>query len=194
MNTTPKIALALPTNRGVKPKCLQSLLEIVAHNDYNWHVIVSTEGYNTAENRNWITAQAVKAGCTHIFFVDDDMIYAPDTVEKLLSHDKDIVGAKYHVRRDVSEGNPDVIEYFDYEQDKDSKGLFQCKALGGGCILVKIDIFKVVPQPWFGYKWNEYGMVTMSNDWYFAEKVRECNFDIWCDPSLYPAHIGTKEY
>lgn len=182
-----KICLALPTNRGLKPRTLQSLLELVAYKQYDYHILISQKGFNTAENRTWLTAQAGKAGCTHIFFVDDDMVYEKDTLEKLLSHDKDIVGARYANRR----GEGVVIEYLDGERNDD---FFECAALGGGCVLVKMDVFRKVQQPWFWYKIADNGMVTMSHDWYFCEKAREYGYKVWCDATIRPGHIGLKEF
>lgn len=186
MDTT-KIGIALPTNRGLKPKTLQSLLELIVYRPYAYEILISTEGFTTAENRTWLTAQLIKKGCTHIFFVDDDMIYEENTLEKLLSHDKDIVGAKYANRR----GDGDVIEYFDEPIEGD---LVKVKSLGGGCVLIKSEVFKKIPQPWFWYKIAPSGAVTMSHDWYFCEKARENSFDVWCDMSISPLHIGEKQF
>lgn len=185
MNITTKIMLGLPTNRGVKPRTAESLLRLAAHSKIV--PIVSTKGYNTAENRNWIAAQAIKKGCSHLLLVDDDMIYEPDSLERLLKHDKDIIGATYYTKYE----NPQlVIEYLD-EKDGD---LFKCKALGGGLLLIKTEVFLKTPQPWFGYKWHDNGMIKMSNDWFFCEKAREAGFDIWVDMTLKPRHIGEKEF
>ena len=190
MGANLKIGIGLPTNRGIKPKTLQSILELIAHNSYDYSILVSTEGFNTAENRTWLTAKLAKEGCTHILFLDDDMIYPPDALERLLSHDKDIVGAKYHNRRGGEKGG-EVIEYLENRSDTE---LFECIALGGGLLLVKSEVFRKVPQPWFWYKIAPSGMVMMSNDWFFCEKARESDYKIWCDPTIKPGHIGLKEY
>lgn len=183
-----KIAIALPTNRGLKPKTLQSLLELIAYKNFNFEIIIGTEGFTTAENRTWMTVKAIKAGCTHLFCVDDDMIYEKDTLEKLMSHNKDIVGARYANRRGAGE----VIGY--KEGIASDTELFECESLGGGCVLIKSEVFTKVPQSWFWYKIADNGMVTMSHDWYFSEKAREHGYKIYCDPTIKPGHIGTKEY
>ena len=182
-----KIVLGVPTNRKIKPKTALSILRMIVHCKHEYQFIVSTKGYNTAENRNYISTQAVNKGCTHLLLLDDDMIYEPDSLNILLAHNKDVVGATYSVR----EGTEKVIEYLD---DKRPDTLFKCKALGGGLLLIKTSVFKKVPQPWFGYKWYENGMVKMSNDWFFCEKARENGFDIYCDPKLTAQHIGEHEY
>ena len=186
-----KIAIGLPTNRKIKPKTALSILQMIAHSKYEYQFIVSTKGFNTAENRTYIAVQAIKGGCSHLLLLDDDMIYAPDSLDKLLACDKDIVGATYNVRREVAEGDPKVIEYLD---DEKPEGLFKCKALGGGLLLIKIIALLRIKRPWFGYEWYDNGMVKMSNDWWFCREARNAGYDIWCDSSLFPGHIGKKEY
>ena len=175
------ISIGLPTNRGVKPATALSLLRMSA--DKGYHFIVSTRGYNTAENRNLIVAQAVKNKSDYLLLTDDDMVFNPDALERLLAHDKDIVGAIANTKYEKQEK---VIEYLDQPEE----GLFKCKALGGGFLLIKTEVFKKVPQPHFGYKWFDNGMVQMSNDWFFCEKAREAGYDIWADSTLQVGHIG----
>lgn len=183
-----KIALGLPTNRLIKPKTAKSILELVVYSRHNYHFIVSTRGYNTSENRNYIAAQAVNNGCTHLFFVDDDMILPPDTLERLLAHNKDIVGGVYLTKYEQQEP---VVEYLDEQRPKD---LFKVGAIGTGCLLIKTEVFKKVPQIWFNYEWNANGSVRMSHDWYFCYKARQHGYEIWADPTLDIKHIGQYEY
>lgn len=190
-----KIAIGVPTNRLVKPKTALSLLWCVAKSKCdNFYPIVSTRGFNTSENRNYIAAQAIKNNCTHLFFVDDDMTFQPDTLDRLLAHDKDIVGAVYKTKYEVQ---ADVVEYLEGE----GVGVpFKCGAIGTGCLLIKIDVFKKIPQNykgqggWFNYIWNDNGSVKMSHDWLFCHNTRELGFDVWADPSIPVGHIGLKEF
>lgn len=183
------IAITIPTNRGFKPKTVQSLLEMVAYKKLDYHIVIPTEGYNTAENRNYSVAQAMKYGCSHILFSDDDMVYPPDTLERLLARDKDIIGTLYSVRR-IPKAY--VITYQaemnDEEADKRIEP-FTCEAVGTGMLLVKTDVFKKLIPPFFGYEWYDNGMVKVSTDWVFCKKAREAGFEIWCEP-LKLGHLG----
>lgn len=183
-----KIAIGLPTNRLVKPKTAQSLLRLVASSYYDFHFIVSTRGYNTSENRNYIAAQALKSNCDYLFFVDDDMIFPPETLDDLILCEKDIVGAKYKTKYEVQ---ADVVEYLNDERPSE---LFGCGAIGTGCLLINTKVFKVVPQPWFTYEWHSNGMVKMSHDWLFCHEARKRGIDVWCEPNIKVQHIGLKEY
>src|SRR5258708_31889486 len=49
-----------------------------------------------AKNRNIVTTNVLNnPEFTHIFYTDDDHVYQPDTVMRLLSHNKDIVSGLY---------------------------------------------------------------------------------------------------
>lgn len=183
-----KICCGLPTNRLVKPKTVQSLLELIAHGGYEFKIIVSTRGYTTAENGNYISAQVVKSGCDYLFRVDDDMIYESNTLDRLLAHNKDIIGGLYYTKYETQ---APVIEYL---TDERPEGLFECGALGGGLTLIKCDVFKKIPQPFYGYIWNDNGSIKESNDWFFCHKARENGFKIWCDSTVTAKHSGLKEY
>lgn len=151
-----------------------------------YKTIVGTEGFNTAENRTWLAVKAIREGATHLFFVDDDMIYEEDTLERLLEHDKDIVGAAYANRR----GDGDVVG-----EISESEGVLkEVSALGGGCVLIKKEVFEKLSQPWFWYEINDAGAVTMSHDWWFCKKAKEEGFEIWLDPTIRPKHIAKKEF
>ena len=193
-----KTAIAIPTNRGFKAKTVESLLGLVAHSKLAYFFTIPTEGYNVAENRNFSVAKAIKSDCTHILFSDDDMVYPDDALERLLSHDKDAIGALYSVRRLppalVIEYNKESSVISDDEARKAMK-IFRCDAIGTGFLLVKTDVFKKIKSPFFGYKWYDNGMVKMSTDWFFCEKLREAGIEIWADPLVVDIkHIGDYEY
>lgn len=183
-----RIAIGLPTNRLVKPKTTRSLMDLVYNPQHEFEIIVSMRGYTTAENRNYISAKAVKTGCEYLFMADDDMIYESDTIDRLLEHKKDIIGGIYYTKYEQQEP---VIEYLD---DRRPSELFECGALGGGLMLIKCDVFKIIAQPWYGYIWNNNGSIKESNDWFFCHKAREFGIKIWCDPTITAKHIGLKEY
>jgi len=149
----PKIAIGVATNRQIKSKTAQSVMRLLAYTEVDFEIIVSTRGYNTSENRNWIATQAVNRGCDYLFFVDDDMILPEETLEILLNHDKDIVGCVYKTKYETQ---ADVCEYFD---DERPQGLFKVKSIGTGCLLIKTDVFRKLPQPWFKYLWNDNGSI-----------------------------------
>ena len=181
-----KIMVGLPTNRFIKTKCADSVLKMVKHTKYDVEPYVSTRGYNTAENRNHIATRAITNKCSHLFLIDDDMIYEPDTIDKLIESEKDIVGGLYYTKYEKQE--------YVIESDEIKDKTFICKAIGGGLLMIKTEVLMKIPQPHFGYLWYSNGMVKESNDWYFCRKARESGYKIWCNPDIKAKHIGLKEF
>jgi hypothetical protein len=115
------------------------------------------------------------------------MILPVDTLDKLLAHDKDIVGAVYQTKYEVQ---ADVAEYFDDTRED----FMKVKALGTGCLLIKTDVFKKLPQPWFKYEWFPNGMIKRSHDWIFCEDAINAGYEVWADRTIDVKHIGQKEF
>src|SRR3989337_1394961 len=93
-----KITIGIPTNRGLRPKMAQSLLDLVALGGYNFHIVIAEEGYTIAENRNYLATKAFNNNSDYLLMADDDMIFPPDTLDKLIANNKYICGVAYHPR------------------------------------------------------------------------------------------------
>lgn len=197
MGINHKIAVAITTNRLIKPKTVLSLANLLAKTKHEVFPIVSTEGYTIAENRSYCVYKAIKAGCTHLLFIDDDMTFPDDTIERLLSHEKMVVGVNSHSRMlpitttvaFIDENGelaprPDVIP----EQP------FKCYQVGMGVALINLDIFNKIPQPWFKFEEAASGQILNGEDGWFCDRVRDAGYEIWCDPTLPIGHIGDYEY
>lgn len=194
-----KITLAICTNRMVKSKTLLSLLELVAQTNHEVHVVVATEGYTTAENRNYCVFQALKNGSDYLLFVDDDMTLPSDTIERLMAHGKEIVGVASNSR--VLPKSP-TVGLMDEEgnymhPDKTSphrlkipESLFKAYFVGTGVMLIDMKIFEILPKPWFKFITDENGQITKGEDGYFCEQAKKSGYDIWCDPTLNVGHLG----
>ena len=192
MNT--KIAIGIPCNRVIKPKTMQSLLELVHYSsDIELFPIIATEGYTIAENRSYILAQAVKNGCDYLFFIDDDMVFPPNTLEQLLSHKKEVIGVPYYSRKLPRES---VVVYEDGTEVKGElpDDLFKCQHVGTGIMLIDLSIIKDLERPYFFMQTHEVGFTIMGEDAWFCQQVRKAGHKIWCDPNLEIKHIGDYVY
>jgi len=181
-----KILLGIPTIRPIKPEVVHSLMNLKRPCEVD--TFIATKGYTPSEKRNYLIVKALNEQYDYILFVDDDMVLPPDTIEVLLGRQKDIIGGIYYFRGFPPER---VVELFD-ENIPDEP--FVCKSLGGGLILAKTSIFRKVKSPWFGTEVNQVGMTVVSEDYLFADRVREAGYEIWCDPTLDIGHIGDYIY
>jgi hypothetical protein len=141
--------------------------------------------------RNQIVEAARLAKATHLLFLDSDLTFPADTLARLLSHGKDIVGGLYVQR--VPPHHPLGVT-LDGKHEAVTEGLKQMQTMPTGCLLLKLEIFDKLPKPWFNTK--QVGEKIMGEDYYFCERAREAGFHIWCDGDLSReiAHIGQKSF
>jgi GT2 family glycosyltransferase len=142
--------------------------------------------------RNQIVTSALQdPNCTHVLFIDDDMLFPTDTLLKLLSHDKDIVGVQAFKRREKYE--PCV---YIKKEDKFYPALIrefsEVDAIGTGVLLVKIGVFKKLKFPWFYTGYDPDG-THWSVDFNFCKDATKEGYKIFCDPDMSIGHIGDSK-
>jgi hypothetical protein len=148
-------------------------------------------GANIARNRNGLTEHALAAGAEWVWFVDDDQVFAPEALTRLLSHDRDIVSGLY-VARDV----PFKAQIFD-RVDAQGKaahrlfepadaGLVQILAAGAGSLLVKRRVLEGLSAPYWTL--GQIAKDEWGDDLDFCHRARAAGFDIWCDLDCYVGH------
>lgn len=142
----------------------------------------------------------------YLLFIDSDMAWKPDDIQRLLRADRDIVGGLYYKRRHPY--GPVVYAHngktFDpIRQVKDR--LFQCDGIGTGFLLISrkvIDLFKTgeLLTDW-GYAFDplpadgpgDANSYYMGEDLSFCMKAKHVGLEIWCDPETVVKHIGEQE-
>ena len=163
-------------------------------------------------SRDKAVQMAIQSGAKWLFFLDADIMAPPDTLTRLLAHDKDIVGALY-VRRH----NPPFNEMLRLRTDgllglrpiQDGEyepgSLVEVDAIATGCMLIKTEVFdKVKPfqltidgqpaRPAY-FLWTEWRVNPgMSEDFSFCVRARQSGIQIFCDTSIQAKHIGPIKF
>ncbi len=168
---------------------------------------INIRGEDTAQGRNRLVRLALEGNADWVLWIDADMIFPPEALLRLLAHDRDIVGVDYRLRA------PPFKRIGLFMHDDDPKrhtrvpraqaqarqsGLIEMAMLGLGLILVRANVFRKLPSPWFGRTWvkehatpdNPDGFST--EDTYFCNVARHYGYPIWCDLDLSAQvqHIG----
>lgn len=141
------------------------------------------------EMRNNIAMQALGMDCTHLIFLDADMVYPPDTITKLLSHDKDIVGALTFRRWPDFEpllftGEPYKMTLI----DPIPEGLVKVTATGTGCLMINTKVLEVIKYPWFEFGRTD-DKKPVGEDINFCYKAGEAGFDVFVDTTVKTEHL-----
>lgn len=154
-----------------------------------------------AEIRNLMVKKAIEEGCTHVFFLDDDMVFPHDTLIRLLKHKKDIVGAVAFQRRpehlpctfNIDPADPTMLSAVECLD----QGLQKFDAIGSACVLIRTSVFKSIPEPW--YVWGDKSLGVMvkqgglGEDLSFCIRARQHGFDVWADTDFVITHLGDEQ-
>jgi len=191
-----KIAIGIPTIGSIKSKTALSLLNTVNRSEHEFLPIFQFGGY-ISENREKIIAVAQDQLCSHVFFVDHDMVFDHQALPLLMSADKDIIGASYNYR---SMPRETMVKFYNEEGETVSKvakmpeSVFEAAGIPLGCSLIKMSVFDKLKTPYFPMKYDNKGWAVVSEDIGFCEKAKDEGFKIFCDPTINISHIGDFEF
>jgi len=151
--------------------------------------------------RNEAVRVAKAQGCTHILFLDADMIWPTDVLSKMLAHhDKGIVSGLYFLKTwphwpvalTRERVNPTTLQV-DYDYDKTvhlGTTLMPESLVGMGCTIVPMSVFDAMPAPWFEYAEDGNGAWTITEDVSFCQKALALGCPIFIDPTVKCGHVG----
>ncbi len=165
--------------------------------------IYTVAGTLIFDQRNKLAQAALDQECDYILWIDADMRFPKNTIERLLAHDKDIVGVNATTRTmpvvpTAKNLKVDVEKRENHWYSINSKGktgIEQVTAIGCGVMLVKAKVFKETPKPWF-YFYELPGGKTLGEDVHFCIAAHDAGFETWVDHDLSQeiGHIGQYTY
>lgn len=183
-----KILICVPSGDQVAAGFAQSLAML--QKGGNETAIMFQVGSLIYDARNKLAKQAIKMGADYTMWFDSDMIFAPDTMIKLLEHNAPIVSGAYFRRSPpyhlvaFDKCDMESREWTDLKLPHDT---VKCGGVGFGCVLVKTSVlFEVAAkyQTWFE-PLNGFG-----EDLSFCWRARQCGYDILLDPKITCGHVG----
>lgn len=152
-------------------------------------------------SREYLAKAALDAKADYLMFLDSDQVVQPDTISRMakyLDNGEDIVTTLIF-RKDPpfepcifksQEELPNrqiALKYYDVI-NQDLTKPFYVESCGFGCIMMKLSIFKDIPQPWFLPR------PYTGEDIAFMWEVRKKGYKILCDPTIEIGHVGFKNF
>lgn len=156
------------------------------------------------DSRNILSLCAIENNYDNVLWLDSDMMFPPDILQRLESHNMPMVTGLYVRRRDPvkpviyatleepirnADGKleKNVHHYDDYPRNS----FFPVAGCGFGCVLTSVELLKAV--------WNRFGPAFSPYPWVgedlsFCHRVNQLGYQIYCDSTISCGHVGTHIY
>lgn len=193
-----KILIAIPSGDEVKAhfaECLVGLRTPVGTE------ILFCVGSLIYDARNKLAKRAVDGGFTHVLWIDSDMTFEPDTLERMIASmgdDKDVLTALCFGRKDpfppcvyskcsiIPEGQVYRLDV-QYVQSI-PEGVFPVEGCGLAGVLMKTDVLAEIVNKGVMPFSPIYGL---GEDLSFCARLNNIGKKIWCDPSIQFGHVSS---
>jgi hypothetical protein len=188
-----KIGVVVPSGSTVHAQfmtCLVSLIQYSQHEGLEC-VLINPQSSLIATGRQMGVEAALARGCTHILWLDSDMVFPHDLLDGLLAEDAYIVGCTY-VRRQP--GGTLVHTERRGVEPFVGKGVREVESLPSGCLLVATSVYSDLRSPYYRCQYEEGREV--GEDVWFCREARAVGYCIWlhADLSREVGHIGSYVY
>lgn len=159
-----------------------------------------------ARARNNLAAHFLESDCTHLLFLDNDIIAMPRHLDRLLAADKGIVAGFYPKKQ----AKLDWVANYLPNETVDENGVIKVKHAGTGFMLIARWVLEKMAKelPHIAYggdpspeakRWDFFPMHAKdghykSEDWYFCEMAAQCGISVYIDTKIQLRHIGKIVY
>jgi len=189
------VVIATPTRGEILGRTVSDLIQLIKYSpETEWML---AEGTYLNNLRTILVDTAVAAKASHILFIDSDMRFPKDSLERLLKHKKEIVGANYRQRTQdqfcASKGDKFI-------SSGGKKGLEEVDSVGFGVLLVDTTVFtsplRAVPKDAFAMPFDTSQGKFVGEDVYFCTMAKDRGFKVWIDHDLSQEvrHTGMVEF
>ena len=190
-----KVFIAVPSMDTVPALFCQSLALLQRAGDTQIGFEVGSLVYNA---RNNLARQAIKAEADWVLWLDSDMVFAPDTLIRMLDvcqkNNIDFLTAICFRRKPPY--TPCLFDRLDKVEKGASytalmsvpDGLFQVGGCGFAGVLLSADVIMSVAAKFGGRMFDP--MDGFGEDVAFCWRARQCGYEIWADSSIEFGHVG----
>lgn len=197
----PKVLIGMPTMHTLPVETMQSLIALIK--TYKNCDCATCDGSLVYESRDKLAQAAINGGYDYLMFIDSDMTFPPDALDKLISTKKDIVSGLCFTKSEkalpcafskIVRGN----RFKDASRTEigrwvttDKNDCTEIAGCGGAFLLINTKVLVKIGKrcrEWFRPEWH------LGEDLAFCERAKKCGYKIWLMPYIAIGHIGTKVY
>lgn len=204
------VCIGIPCFHSVTFETLDDYMRFAYHlgrrcQDYDFFLAIKGKS-EQFRARNAIIQESIMRDCDYTFMLDDDHVIDTDKgivptgrydfLERLIGHMENdptigIVGGLYCQRggdqlpviMQEHEGNHYILTHSDI-----TNRMQRVSVTGGGCMLIRKELFDRIPSPWFEPEQQSKGL-SRGTDLQICIKAAEAGFSVWCDTSIQIGHV-----
>lgn len=200
-----KIFIAVPSLDTVPALFCQSLALLQRAGDTMIGFEVGSLVYNA---RNNLARQAIKAEADYVLWLDSDMVFSPDLLQRMMKVSKEndidfLTGLCFRRKPPYTPCLFDKLERLENGAGASYTALMSVpdgRFKVGGCgfagVLMTTDVILSVSAKFGGRMFDP--MPGFGEDVSFCWRARQCGYDIWCDSEIELGHVGncivTRKY
>ena len=193
-----KILIAVPCMDMVSARFAQCLATLRKNGQCAVSFLIGSLIY---DSRNKLAAMAVEMEADYVLWLDSDMVFPPDTLDRMLQvldeHPEIDVLSGLYFRRGAPfspvlfsklEIGEDGVLVFEDQKDLPDE-LFEIAGCGFGCVLMRTDLLLDIAAKEGGGVWFT-PIANAGEDCAFCIRARREGYRIFCDPSISLGHMG----
>jgi hypothetical protein len=202
-----KLFIAIPSYKFINIEavhCMFSLLS--AGEDNRMLALHGGEGF-VGRSRNQICSRFLESDFTDLLMIDSDIIYTPQNVDRIASHDVPIVAGFYPKKAPGK--TVWVANHLSKNEKVDENGLIKVETIGTGFIKIQRQVLEKMRDSGLAaryivdgtdiveYEFFPFRVVNgrlRSEDWAFCDNAHELGFPVYGDSLCALRHLGSCVY
>lgn len=202
-----KLFVAIPTYGGAPTVFWQQVIKLLANPPCSMAVKPLPGDSLVCRARNTLTAEFLRSDCTDLLFIDSDLIFSPQHVARIVSHDVDLVAGFYPKKQD---GALNWVCNAIPGKTPNEVGLQEVRYMGTGFMRIRRPVFEKMGTLQLGrayrpdharelterdfWRVGVHGDRYLSEDWYFCQNWHDCGGKVYGDTRIVLKHIGEAIY
>lgn len=160
--------------------------------------LFQSQGTLIADQRQNLIIEALNVEADYVLWLDTDMRFPKNLVDRLHARAQDVVACNYSTRRmpcaPVAYGD-EFCKTHVYTRE-DSTGIEDVYAVGMGAMLERTDVYKKLSLPFFSVGYSRVSQGFYGEDVYHCHRLREAGVKVCVDHDVSKdiRHIGSFEY
>ena len=214
-NPSVRLMVGMPVYGGYHPHFVPGLLDLVRRPPCHLQIAPLVGDSLVSRARNRIAAKFLAGGCTHLLFLDTDLIFSPEHIARLIGHGLPFVCGLYPKKQ---AGISWVCNTrAEYPPRDEATGLQRILYGGTGCMLIAREVLEAIVakfpdlayEPDDGepdqplYDFFRVGVHAdpatgrrryLSEDWFFCQMALEAGVPLYADTCVVLKHCGEAIY